>query len=346
VSCIWGHLDRVWNESQRRCHEADVPILDLLPRSLRTDLQHEVFSPIVLPHPFMHHFNHVHVYAMRRMFQTALQEISLSMGQELFNYGEVSSRMYFVVLGEFDYELQDEITGIPRIASQRNSKLSELRFSERFMGDVVTSTDWAAEASMWVSRWTHKGKLTAKMQGEVIAIRVGHFQRIVKKDPTIWEVSKYAKLYVATLNERASEAHDLWGEFDMLSDLAMTAFTDEEPVENLEEVSEVTQDRVVRRSSIYSSASQFKKLLVFFTNDGSNVQTGEEMCRAGSTPSEDFTAKRSSINTARTSLESAAKSVRTSQDSRMTSLWRSSGRDSSGSASLRTVGWNWLKGRS
>lgn len=235
VGGIWAHIDRAWTESRGWTHESQVKMLELLPRSLHSDLQQEIYFPIFTEHPLFLTFALTYDVGMRRLYQAALKEVSLSLGMELFNGGDHALYMYFVASGELDYEpieRDDQSVHTARSMGSRSSmEASHANYvvkSQRsdFDGLPVPVGQWISEPVLWAARWDHQGVLAARRQSEVVGISADRFQRLLKKELTyVWQINRYANAFVEALRKVPDyQATDLWGNFERLEDMVRTAF--------------------------------------------------------------------------------------------------------------------------
>merc|ERR1719203_475663 len=98
------------------------------------ELHFEMNFPIICVQPFFRCYNEVNPVGMRKVCHCACSQFSLSKDDILFQELETPStpRALFVLSGSLEYtrQLSDEV-------------------------QLVSTKDWMAEASLWVSRWMH-----------------------------------------------------------------------------------------------------------------------------------------------------------------------------------------------
>merc|ERR1711971_927347 len=84
---IMGFLAHA-REGRRRNHEQDVPLLAMLSKRLRSDLQVEVHGPTLTVHPFFLQLHLFYPSTMRELYHSALEEIHVPVKSEVFEAGD------------------------------------------------------------------------------------------------------------------------------------------------------------------------------------------------------------------------------------------------------------------
>jgi len=202
---IWGCLQKAIGRSRRRMHVEDVAILQLLPWTLKTELQEEVYTPIMAAHPLFHAYGSEFKMQMRKIYQNATEEVSLGVGQELFNSGQAADRMFFVISGTLTYRHEDRGGG---------SSLELVSFAE--------AGQWLCEPVLWI-RWRHAGQLIAATHCELLALRAARLQEVLVQDEP---VKRYAKLFVRYFKRNPEMLSDTWADEELLQEMASRAFFD------------------------------------------------------------------------------------------------------------------------
>jgi len=83
-SQVWSCVRFAHATYKTRIRQEDVAILSRLPLRVKADLWEEVWSPVVSHHPLFKQMSRKYNVIMRRIYQVALEEISLGIGRELF----------------------------------------------------------------------------------------------------------------------------------------------------------------------------------------------------------------------------------------------------------------------
>jgi len=226
---IYGFLEKSVENKSKRVHTSDVIILRRLPKSLQDSLQSEVYSPILTVHPFFSCFNQVYPKGMLRLYRFALEEGSVSTGQELFTMGEAADRMHFIVKGLLSYTL-----GVMGEGYDSSS--------------TVKVGSWLCEQALWIE-WRHCGQLVAVQHSEVLDIKASKFQSIVRRELVgVSEPSKYAELFAeyADYLARRKRLTDLCHDHHAIEEVAHEAWA---------------SAMVIQRNSVENARSQSLKFM-------------------------------------------------------------------------------------
>jgi len=191
--------------AKKRVHEKDISVILIMPETMRVELHCEVFSPVLMPHPFFQQWLDVDMHGVSNICHSAMSEISLSTGQELFTFGTKGAKMYFLIGGEMTY----------------------CRGAGGGEGQALQEGDHICEMVLWIL-WVHRGFLSAKIKGEFVALDAELFGKCARQSAVFSPCREYAKLYlerlVADVDEDNASMSDLWGSFDMKLDIAQQAF--------------------------------------------------------------------------------------------------------------------------
>eukprot|EP00448_Togula_jolla_P010057 CAMPEP_0170608220 /NCGR_PEP_ID=MMETSP0224-20130122/21470_1 /TAXON_ID=285029 /ORGANISM="Togula jolla, Strain CCCM 725" /LENGTH=725 /DNA_ID=CAMNT_0010933435 /DNA_START=34 /DNA_END=2211 /DNA_ORIENTATION=- len=136
-------------------HESDISILLKLPEGVLTALHCETYTPILCPHPLFNHIDQVDGGCFVDICHTASSQRGLANGQVLFRFGEVASKMYFVVSGELEYSFG--------VTEGMGIKVSE---------------GWLSENVLWLS-WEHRGRLSAISTCELVVVDAARCRDII-----------------------------------------------------------------------------------------------------------------------------------------------------------------------
>lgn len=114
ASEVWSWvLSAKTSASRHHVHEREVTVLQLLPKSLQTQLRDQVFGPIVTKHPLFREIACSSSTSASKLYAGCMTEIAVGMGKELFMNGDVAEHMYFLVAGEMRFfaKPQDPLAG-------------------------------------------------------------------------------------------------------------------------------------------------------------------------------------------------------------------------------------------
>jgi hypothetical protein len=207
ASNIWEFLKSDKGSIRPKLHEVDVKILQKLPRTLRDELQDEIYTPVITKHPFFYNFTFEFPQLLRKTFR-CIRESALSFERELFAPGERAEHMYFLVTGGMRYQPNME-TEAPRDRC------------------TVGPAEWVCEPALWVS-WRHRGSMIAAMQSELITLQTDKFHKAMADDLTACRsVIRYAQLFAERAEDHVLEYGDLPLEHAFLEELAQCAFSED-----------------------------------------------------------------------------------------------------------------------
>jgi len=236
---ISGFLRHNIYKHKKSVHENDIAVFKILPETLRCQLHREVYEPVVLWHPYFFHFGENDGRGLSEICHTACSEEALIVRQEVFNYGERASKMWFVVCGEMEYHF-----------GQTDSYPSG-----------VGEHEWVCEVVLWL-KWEHRGRLTASTSCELVAVDAVQFRTVVsRRKPAFCQSHAYARMFYHKILEIANESYL---EF---SDLSFSNFDD---VQTL--VQKAYDEKVF-------STSHSQSLAKFFARGRSKLVFGADITR-------------------------------------------------------------------
>lgn len=177
---IWKFLQNKHYAHKKRMHEKDIPILKLLPQTLKMALHEELYSPIVSAHPFFETYGMVNRTGSREVCNFCLTEHSVNAAQEVFAPGEPgevgNTTMIFITSGVLNYIYTEDMS--PKMIN-------------------VESCGWLCEATLWMS-WIHRGTLVANTSCELAIIDASKFHTIMSRQKVAAESpKKYAQTFVS-----------------------------------------------------------------------------------------------------------------------------------------------------
>jgi len=208
------------NSRRRRLTERGVKVLAALPDGLLMKLHWEAWEPVVLPSPIFYSLHMVNQTGLTEICHRTMSEKQFTAGHEVFEFGQVATRMYFVGNGVLDY--------IPGKLTEANPLTENFSLEEG---------SWISEMALWMM-WHHKGTLMARRPCEVLELDVELFQTHVSSRRAFFYHSRaYARLFVDRLHSEIMAAkqagspedapNDLWGNPESLQDMICQAMESE-----------------------------------------------------------------------------------------------------------------------
>jgi len=176
-------------EGNRTTCEEHVELLQLLSESLRVELHFEIYSPVLMLHPFFYNYAKNSPQVLRKVCHVGASMLHFSPGDVVFTSGECNSRprMYVVCCGRLQYTSIDGIT-------------SQVVYEPDAGMDLFIS-----EAVLWTS-WAHFGTLTAMSHARLCTLDAKAFQTIVSQfSHASSHPAEYAKFFVDELNTQHGE---------------------------------------------------------------------------------------------------------------------------------------------
>jgi hypothetical protein len=213
TSRIWGWLESTLPSRPRRpLRKEAVRLLAALPQALQSELQDQIFRPVLENHPFFRFFNAARSAEMRFVYP-CLGEVPLDNGQELFAEGQPGRYMYFVLSGVLNYYTEQWVadTWEPRMESESLT---------------VEGGQWLSEPSLWV-HWKHAGQLTAVEDASLVSLESERLQQVMSCElQDVWEPGKYARLFMRYVEHNDICLTDYWKDPFILYELSSSAFGD------------------------------------------------------------------------------------------------------------------------
>jgi hypothetical protein len=180
-------------EKKRNAPESSIELLMIISDPLRSELHYEVYSPILLVHPFFKCYAEIQTVALRKICHLAIGRLSFGTGDIVFTDGESPAvpRMYLVVKGKLLYVQEHYQDATFRSEAERKT--------------IVEKQDWLSEAVLW-TEWTHVGTLKAGVDVQLLTLDAQKFLNVAVKFPSL-EVKTYATGFIELLH--ASKMTDL-----------------------------------------------------------------------------------------------------------------------------------------
>jgi len=207
---VWRYIEQGAKARRRRRMSCDVELLRELPDMLQMDLHHEVYMPTIIGHPFFHYFSEQSPAAMRAICHFAAHEVSVMADQVLFSEGQAADKMYFVLAGAMEYQVEGDEAGEQRM--------------DRIKSYDVTNLQWISEAAIWV-RWFYRGTTVCKELSSLVSLRVPILHQIMQEYVGALPFClAYAQRFAEQSRSRPSEMLDIEEDVDRTHELAQQAF--------------------------------------------------------------------------------------------------------------------------
>lgn len=157
-SAIWCFLRADYKVRKRQLHEEDIRFFEHIPQSLRIKLRIEVYSPILVSHPFLSQFVPMGFQQMSDLCNTAMAERSYRPSQDVFVENQLATEMYFVITGELEY--RSDLLCFPIVVRPGSHRR------------------WISEGALW-AKWFHLGQLMAQCSCELATLDAKRFRDLV-----------------------------------------------------------------------------------------------------------------------------------------------------------------------
>jgi hypothetical protein len=184
----------------------EVPAIKDLPTELAVQLDFEVYSQVILLHPFFDCLHIIDPASTMQICNEAVGEHNVLSGQSQFAKGKRAEKMYFVLSGSMHY--------------QRMGKTYSLEHGR-----------WISESALWIENWVHRGSLVAAKESELFGLSPPVFHAILQTRDLCQKPSDYVHKYAASFVRDKSEhleaelrLSDCWADHDRLLQLAEHAF--------------------------------------------------------------------------------------------------------------------------
>jgi len=195
------------NRRQVRTKEADVELFKVLPDSIKFELRHEAFIPILTSHPLFHHLQTTDLAALKHVCRSAVTEKRLTVHDELFGHGADVTHMLFMTEGVLNYKYA---------------------INALTVCDKIVKGEWACEVALWANSCELFGPFVAESNCELIMLDRTEFRFVAEKYPqSAGRIARYAELYVEEVKEvvkRSRWQSVVLNDFDQAQELSHTAF--------------------------------------------------------------------------------------------------------------------------
>jgi len=210
---IIRYLEYAEEQKRETIQWSDLPILNSLTPSLRSELRYVGYRQVFSEHPLFNYLTKFWEVALKRISEFALEEKALAHEDPLFFQGEVCTTMDVLTRGDLVYAHKPG-------GSRRRQKTFELQSSEReglvldedVKKQVLGPTTFLAEQCLWVN-WRYVGEATGSTECVVVSLNAERFLETITRYPYLHvQLGKYA--YRSLRHMRKAQARqsltDVW----------------------------------------------------------------------------------------------------------------------------------------
>lgn len=177
------YVDLVLVPKFHRMNDKDIVLLPQLSQDLREELQTELATKQLAHHPFFCQLElqSKHIWnknVMKKLSNTALENLSLARGDTVFSCGEVAKDMVLALTNFLVY--------VPYVQAQDVAQIG--------------AGHYVSEACLWTS-WTRQGQLQASEEATAMRINADKFREVINKNGLVQAFAKgYATAFLAGMN--------------------------------------------------------------------------------------------------------------------------------------------------
>lgn len=184
-----GLAARVWHfvrhkrvAQGKKLKTDEVPILNQLPVRIRDELRMEVYGPVLMRHPMLHHYLGGCQAALRKICKKGISELTLQPGKEL-KFDDEVKKMIFVQSGNLEFHMYDVVEEVEGDAEN---------------GYILEAGDWCCEASLWADKVALDGHFIASPVGsDLVLLDAEVFRAVaVENFETLDMLVKYSTLFI------------------------------------------------------------------------------------------------------------------------------------------------------
>lgn len=201
----------------KQLHDANEnELMQVLPIDLRRALLGETRSPLLSKHMVFLACRESNVRFFQRLCCDVMTPVSHLPDVNIFSYGMLCTRMYFVVAGEASYLKYGAVLRalMTNGSLHQRGRTSVQEAQERYRRIRLLPLQNGAvlcEPVIW-TRWVHFGDLSSTTHVNLLALEVERFENLVQSYPPVqMSLLTHAARFVAGLNNQtASELGDMW----------------------------------------------------------------------------------------------------------------------------------------
>jgi hypothetical protein len=188
-----GHVKEMQTTSVQR---ATLTILAGLSEALSNELTYELYSALLVAHPFVRYLHEEMQVMMHRLCQSFIKMQSFAEHEVLFSPTELGKKVYVIRNGELQY-------------TQLGSKT--------FIDPPPRAEEWVAEPIMW-TQWRHRGTFVAFTPCDLILLDPEQLAAVMTQHPRPWCFAKcYATQFIDYLNIDLNDLSDFIRDSDFVT---------------------------------------------------------------------------------------------------------------------------------
>jgi hypothetical protein len=183
---------------KQRSNAESTGIAELVSEPLQIELHVEMYYPAVKAHSFFVEYYEECPQVVMRVCHSAMTTSTFSAGDIVFTVGEAAEYMRFVRVGVAKYSFARDL----ELLYNPEGRVAEF--------NDVLPPDWISEASLWVSRWVHRGALLAGEDSIIVNLHADTFCRTVNQfEISSYDPSVHAQRFVSEMNKMDKDVSDL-----------------------------------------------------------------------------------------------------------------------------------------
>jgi len=225
-------------EQKRNLPEEHVDLLKIISHPLLVEMHYEIYSPLLLEHPFFFYYNDINIGGIRKVCHNGVHVLRMSVGDVLFSDLEVPAygRMFFITGGCIQY--------LKKKGAVQSGRIGQ----------------WLSEPVLWMD-WTHCGTARARERTSLLALDADKFQSMGRAFPSD-HARTYAEEFTKCINTQKT---DLLTDLDTLEEqlpkLLQAAFPELEGSDSeSDESSSSDESNSVEKKSSLKSDGEKKKI--------------------------------------------------------------------------------------
>eukprot|EP00929_Paragymnodinium_shiwhaense_P034618 TRINITY_DN18809_c0_g1_i2.p1 TRINITY_DN18809_c0_g1~~TRINITY_DN18809_c0_g1_i2.p1 ORF type:complete len:781 (-),score=153.24 TRINITY_DN18809_c0_g1_i2:14-2356(-) len=206
------YIELVGTFHKKKVQPEKVALLRLLSGPLNVELHQELYMPYLVKVPFLEHFNGRSASAMSQLCFSAVQDFSLSKGDELFTSGTRSNGKLMVLNnGTLFYH-------------RARGKLKTRRVV------MLQKGQYFCESVLWVP-WVHQGVMKTLVESEIIALDAQRFMEVTVTYSIAYQTAcEHARDHVQELQETLKKHGRVWDlPLELIEGTTMSPLAERDP---------------------------------------------------------------------------------------------------------------------
>merc|ERR1711879_161161 len=132
----------------------DIAVLKLLPPSIVSKLNEELYVPVIKHCPFFFQYGCLNFASLCHICDSCMSEAALTVGERAFAVQKYAEKVYFLTAGKMEYDHKDI-----RLCSS------------------VEKGEWVSEPALWM-KWYHCGSLDAVTSCQIVELSTESFRKV------------------------------------------------------------------------------------------------------------------------------------------------------------------------